>query len=249
MNQCDFLASVIIPIHNEGGRLNDAVRSVLSQSYSALQIILIDDRSTDNGRAIAKDLEKEHSNIIFVRFTRNPGPCGTRNAGLELALGRLITYLDGNDLMAPERISNFVRYLADSNNCAMVIGEGRLEVAENIELPASLQSRRHGDRSPYTMSMMHWKNLLDTVDGFDETYACGENSDFIVSTKAAGKQVDLISIVGTIRRMHGSNLTYRHAETPTRSILRARLRDRHKFGHKVTMDSGTLPNPKPDIDA
>lgn len=249
MNQCDFLVTVIIPIHNEEDRLTDAVNSVLSQSYSAHQIILIDDRSTDTSAAIAENLEKENPSILFTRSTRNSGPGGARNAGLELASGRLITYLDGDDLMAPDRISQFANYLVENSKCDMVIGEDILEITENIELPASLQFRKHGHRNPYTMSMMHWSDLLDTVGGFDEQYACGEDSDFIVRTKAAGKQVDLINVVGTIRRIHGANLTYRHAELPTRSIVRAKMRDRHMLGHKVSMDIGTVPTPNSGTDA
>jgi teichuronic acid biosynthesis glycosyltransferase TuaG len=113
MNKNEILASIIVPFHNEETHLSDAVASVLEQDHPLVELILVDDRSTDGSLELAQSLASEHPNIVLASSTRKPGPAGTRNSGLQLATGRVITYLDGDDLMVPGRVSSFIAYLIE----------------------------------------------------------------------------------------------------------------------------------------
>lgn len=88
--------SVIVPVYNNEKFLPLAVESLLGQSYTNLEIILIDDGSTDNSGVICDKFAEENSNIIVIHQP-NAGVSSARNAGLEIASGSMISFCDGDD--------------------------------------------------------------------------------------------------------------------------------------------------------
>lgn len=239
----DACVSVIVPIHNEAHWLADCVESVLNQDYPSIELILVDDRSTDGSADLARRIAHESSNVLVASSTRTPGAAGTRNCGLENASGEVITYVDGDDLMAPGRIRAFVDYLHTHPECDVVIGDDELFLSPGTELPRSLLHRGPGHRNPYTMSMTHSYSLLDRVGGFDERFFGTEDADWVVRAKLSGCRVDLVDQVATLRRIHGSNATYEINQTPMRSMALAAKRQRAGLGHHVSLDTGTAPIP------
>lgn len=88
--------SVIIPVYNTGIMLKKTVKSVLNQSYKNIEIILVNDGSNDETRAICEDLEKNNSCIRLIN-KKNGGLCSARNVGINNARGRYIAFLDHDD--------------------------------------------------------------------------------------------------------------------------------------------------------
>ena len=93
--------SVIIPSYNYGQFVIDSVQSVLSQTMSDLEVILIDDGSTDNTSEVVKTISDSRFNYIRVE---NGGVSKARNIGIELAKGEYIAFHDADDLWAPEKL-------------------------------------------------------------------------------------------------------------------------------------------------
>jgi GT2 family glycosyltransferase len=95
--------SVIITTYNFGRYLEQAVRSVLDQTFQATEIIIVDDGSTDNTAQVGRRLEDRWKGIRYIR-QENQGASVAANTGIEPAKGRYVTVLDGDDWMAPTRL-------------------------------------------------------------------------------------------------------------------------------------------------
>ncbi len=97
------LVSVIVPVYNVAAYVEECVRSITAQTYRNLEIILVDDGSTDGSGALCDELAKEDSRIR-VLHTPNGGVARTRNVGVSAARGALLTFVDGDDALLPDCI-------------------------------------------------------------------------------------------------------------------------------------------------
>jgi glycosyltransferase involved in cell wall biosynthesis len=104
------LVSVLIPTYNCGQWLGQAIDSVLAQTYKHLEIIVVDDGSTDN---TAKLLEEKYKDVITYIYQPNCGLGNARNTGIKHAKGELLAFLDADDVMLPEKISCQVEYASE----------------------------------------------------------------------------------------------------------------------------------------
>ncbi len=97
------LISVIIPVYNVEKYLEECVNSVLTQTYKNIEIIFVDDGSTDSSGQICDNFAKEYSNIT-VFHKENGGQSTARNMGLEKAQGKYIYFLDSDDIIVPDAL-------------------------------------------------------------------------------------------------------------------------------------------------
>src|SRR5437588_4041721 len=99
------LVSTIIPVFNRPALLVEAVASVLAQSYRPIEIIIVDDGSTDATPEVADRLAKQRAGIVRVIHIANGGPGLAREAGRLAARGGYIQHLDSDDLLLPEKFA------------------------------------------------------------------------------------------------------------------------------------------------
>lgn len=107
------LVSIIIPFYNAASFLSQTIQSALDQTWSSIEIILVDDGSTDESLEIAKKIK---SNKIIVIQQKNSGASAARNSGLLHAKGEYIQFLDADDLLSPTKIELQMEQLVDENN-------------------------------------------------------------------------------------------------------------------------------------
>lgn len=107
------LVSVVIPNYNNAHYLKECIDSVLSQTYLNIEIIVVDDASTDNSRSIIKEISKVNENVKFYFKPNNGGVSSARNDGICRAKGKYITTLDSDDTYVSEKIEKEVE-LAES---------------------------------------------------------------------------------------------------------------------------------------
>lgn len=105
-----MMFSVIIPIFNVAEHLREAIESVLSQDFADLQVILVNDGSTDESLSICKEFEVRDRRVVLIDQA-NQGVSAARNAGLERAEGVYIMFLDGDDFMEPGALSVLSSFL------------------------------------------------------------------------------------------------------------------------------------------
>ncbi len=109
------MISVIIPVYNVENYLYKCVNSILCQTYKDIEIILIDDGSTDSSSSICDEL-KTMDNRIVVIHKNNGGLSSARNAGLKIAKGEYISFVDSDDLIHPQTFEIFFKTLIDTHS-------------------------------------------------------------------------------------------------------------------------------------
>jgi succinoglycan biosynthesis protein ExoO len=113
--------SIVIPAYNAEDFLARAVHSALQQTYPVLEIVIVDDGSSDNTREVAQALKRDDLRIKLITLSANGGPSIARNAGFASAEGDWIAVLDADDAFLPERLERMMR-----------IGDGADIVADNL---------------------------------------------------------------------------------------------------------------------
>lgn len=126
------LISVIVPVYNTGEYLNDCVNSILAQDYKNIEILLINDGSTDDCSAVLCDKFADEYENVKVVHQKNCGLSGARNRGVEEAKGEFISFIDSDDVIESNMLSTLY-YMAKQNAvnivmCGMVIENNKAVV-------------------------------------------------------------------------------------------------------------------------
>ena len=109
------MASVVIPTYNKSFAIESTLRSVLQQTYKNIEIILVDNGSTDDTRqVIDKFIASNPSNWKIIDVEENLGPSNARNLGILNATGKYIFFLDGDDVFLPEKIEVQVKFMEEN---------------------------------------------------------------------------------------------------------------------------------------
>jgi glycosyltransferase involved in cell wall biosynthesis len=221
--------SVVIPVFNGARFLAAALQSVADQSYRPLEIIVVDDGSTDGSGDVA-------ARVAGVRCLRqdNAGPAAARNAGMAAASGEFFAFLDADDLMAPGRLELQVGYLQDHPEVGCVLGRQELLLEPGAEPPdwaltgaGSTDGRAElfGSGEVLAISTVARRTVFDRVGGFDPAFRWGEDVDWLFRLREACIPLTVLGDIVTIRRLHEDNVT-RDTEAVARcrnALLKARL--------------------------
>lgn len=116
------LVSTVIPVYNRPQMLRESVQSVLNQTYRPIEIIIVDDGSTDETPTVANEFVDAFPDIIRFHQKENSGPGPTREAGRRMARGEFIQYLDSDDLLRPKKFELMVAALRDNPDCGAAYG-------------------------------------------------------------------------------------------------------------------------------
>lgn len=145
MQQAPFL-SVIIPVYNAERFLRSSVQSLLKQGISEMEIILVDDCSTDGSLPLCQELAREDERILCLSLERNAGVSGARNAGIARAQGEYLTFMDADDALEPGAYSHIVRAVQEHEFPDVVVfgakeifflQDGTVQREKEVTVPAS----------------------------------------------------------------------------------------------------------------
>ena len=137
------LVSTIIPVHNRPALLREAVASVLAQTYRPVEIIIVDDGSTDETAHATETLAETYSEVRAIH-RRSGGPGAARETGRLAARGEFIQYLDSDDLLLPTKFQHQVAGLRQCSDCAVSYGKTRFYV--HGDFPVNVAWKRTGER-------------------------------------------------------------------------------------------------------
>ena len=115
MYKMNKLVSVIIPSYNREKTIVRAIKSVLSQTYQNIEVIVVDDCSQDNTETVINECYANDKRVVFHRLEKNSGACVARNRGVELSRGTYVAFLDSDDAFFPEKIEKQISYLECMN--------------------------------------------------------------------------------------------------------------------------------------
>ena len=127
----DDLVSIITPAYNTAECIGKTIQSVLAQTYSNWELLIVDDCSTDNTREIIESFGDPR--IRYLKNEKNSGAAISRNYGLREAKGKWIAFIDSDDLWAPEKLEKQIRFMKENNyaftctDYCMVSPDGQLQ--------------------------------------------------------------------------------------------------------------------------
>ena len=148
--------SVIIPFYNAHKYLTACLNSILNQTYQNLEIILIDDGSTDNSLEIAQSFKKQDPRIqIFTQ--KNRGPSAARNLGLKKATGDFISFIDSDDTINPDFLTKLKSVYTKSTSlslCAMNYFRVKSNTTKSVYTTPPFKKRKHESNASFIMSLL-----------------------------------------------------------------------------------------------
>lgn len=105
--------SVITPMYNCEKFISETIESVLNQTYTNWEMIIIDDCSTDKSKQIVKQYIERDKRIRLIALNENSGAAVARNKGIEVSSGRFIAFLDGDDLWEPNKLEKQIQFMTE----------------------------------------------------------------------------------------------------------------------------------------
>ena len=214
------LVSIVMCCHNRRDYLRETLASVSAQSYPNIEMILVDDGSTDGTREM---IEAEFSNTLTYHWQETSGIAVARTRASKLARGEYIAYQDDDDLMPPDRIKHLMRALLDHPQAVLATGDFALiDKDSNLTgdrwMPGPLdevggariiENGRRAILWPEVPAVPHTtlfrRALGEQVDWFDAEfkYACSD-ADFLARLSSLGPIVYLREVVSKYRRGHAA---------------------------------------------
>ncbi len=208
------LVSVVIPVFNGERFLREAVQSVLDQKYLPLEIIVVDDGSTDGTATVARSLPET---VRYLHQT-NQGPAAARNRGIEQAQGSLIAFTDADDLWPAAKLELQLPYLIKDPKIDIVLGRiQQVLLSEMVDGPTQVQETGF---SVNLGSAVIRKSVFERVGLFDETMRYSEDVDWFMRAREAGAAIVTIDAVTLFYRQHDQNMT-RGKSTSELNVLKA----------------------------
>jgi glycosyltransferase involved in cell wall biosynthesis len=135
-NNMSDLVSIIVPVYNVERYLEECIASLLAQSYQAIEIILIDDGSTDSSHQIAERAAKLHKNV-FLFTEENNGQSTARNLGITNSHGQYILFVDSDDFVTPSHVEELYHAIRSTNSkvamCKFTKNKAELQTSQNQE--------------------------------------------------------------------------------------------------------------------
>lgn len=197
------LVSVIIPVYNGAAFLADAVQSVLDQHYPDIELIVVDDGSTDAIEAAVAALP------VDVRFFRQPnaGAAAARNRGIKDASGEFVAFLDVDDLWPADKLAGAIARLGQCPPLAAVHGHAQLMQYREASARYEFIGNPAESFPHYIGAGVYRRAVFATVGLFDTALQFGEDSDWFRRAAEAGVEIERLEQVTLYVRRHAANMT------------------------------------------
>jgi len=213
------LVSVVIPVWNGERFLRQCLDSVLAQEHRPLEIIVVDDGSTDGSARIAAG----YASAVRVLRQENRGPAAARNAGLDAATGEYIAFNDCDDLWQPGKLARQLEVMTRNAEVDLC-----LTWAQNFwEAELAADAARYADHPmsrPYggysIQSVLLRARSLARLPRLPEELRHGETAVWMESVRAAGGVLHTIEEVLVRRRLHASNMTRLEVDSANEGVMR-----------------------------
>ena len=214
--------SFVVPVHNGVPYLAECLASILAQTVAPLEVLVVDDGSTDQSGDIARSLGDP------VRCLRQPhaGVSSARNHGVAEAQGELIAFLDADDLLVPQKLERQLARFAANPDLQFCDAYSRNFWSPEIPLDARNVAPReiftHGE-APKPRLIITWllrRALFDRLGGFDVARRLGSDGEWRDRVDASGVSAETLDEVLAMRRLHANNLTRRSYDEYLRQVVR-----------------------------
>ena len=192
--------SVVIPSYNYAAYLGDAIDSVLRQGHKPLELIVVDDGSTDSTEQVVS----AYSSVAYHK-QENGGASLARNAGVSTARGKLIAFLDADDIWMPYKLSKQIELLRLQPELDMIFGHVDEFYTPELPVPQSPTELRKNYPGYSACTMLIKATSFDKVGGFSTTMRVGEFIDWLFRAQDCGLKSGMVNEIVLKRRIHRNN--------------------------------------------
>jgi glycosyltransferase involved in cell wall biosynthesis len=205
-------------VFNGEAYLTEAIASARAQGPSLLEIVVVDDGSTDGTAAVAKS----YGAPVRYLHQANAGPAAARNRGIAEARGEVLAFLDADDLWTPERLERqLAPFEADPLVFYTVCMIQNFWIPELEDEARAKRLQREGAPAPgyVTGGLLARREAFERAGRFDPSLDHGDSMDWFLRARAAGLKEMLVPEVLVLRRMHGANRSRVHAAASREEFL------------------------------
>lgn len=225
----ESLVTVIMPFYNAERFMRLALDSIIAQNYQAIEILCINDGSSDKTGEILEEYRRKDKRIIVVTNIKNCGLIASLNSALELVNGKLFARMDADDYSAPDRISKLVAYLKENPEINLVSSgyyyfkkDGKLL---NMVSPIALSPEALKILSLFATPLAHaaicgrTKLIKEKLFYYDSNYVHAE--DFELFSRLAWNHIKMANINQPLYsvRLHTGSVSFKHNVAQTESNL------------------------------
>lgn len=237
------LVSVIMPAFNAAGTIGAAISSVINQDWPAVELIIIDDGSSDGTLAIAQAYEKTSTDRrrVVVLTQGNAGPSTARNRGIEQSQGELIALCDADDQLMPNYLSIMVKFLSQHPQRTIVVSDAYLLTPTGITPGRHLLRERIPSPSAQRLAMLQNnigcifsifpRALITEVGDFEPTLRSCEDWDLWCRAVFAGWVIAKAPGCNALYRWVGDSLS---SDTHTMQSAEDTVLERARAGLQLT---------------
>ncbi|MEQ1948297.1 MAG: glycosyltransferase family A protein [Bryobacteraceae bacterium] len=194
------LVSVIVPAHNAAAHIGMTLRNILSQSYSNLEVWVVDDGSEDETARVVQSFDGP----IRYRHQNSQGPAAARNSALKIAQGEIVAFLDADDLWSKHHLARSVRLFQEDPSLGIVQSWTRNWRSGRERGPSYCTD-------PYRFTMLcssvYRHSVFDKVGLLDSSLRFGEDSDFFIRCYEHHIAKRIYPDVSLYYHRHGGNMT------------------------------------------
>lgn len=237
--------SVFMPVYNAGEDLVAAMKSILNQTFSDFEFLIVNDGSKDNSLEIIQSFDDKR--IVLINNEVNKGLIASLNIGLENCKGEFIVRMDQDDISLPTRIEKQVKFMDEHPEYGL-IGSWFEDFGENIEsklVKYSSDDTQIRIRHLYQTHISHPTAVIRTSVirkhqlRFDPEFVHGEDYEFWVKTSAFCKLSNFPELL-VLKRDHPRNITNQFASTMQATCAKVKQKQFHQMGLDLTTDEVNL---------
>jgi glycosyltransferase involved in cell wall biosynthesis len=211
MNEKNNLISVIVPVYNGERFLAEALDSIVAQTFKPYEIVLIDDGSTDNSKAIALRYPE-----VKYTYQPNQGLAAALNLGISLAKGSYIAFLDADDFWVGEKLSAQMAYMLKDPELDIVFGHFQRLFSSEPDSDETTGNRENPKNESlpgfFKGTALIRKRAFLEVGMFDTSLKLGDFIDWFSRAKTVGLKMEMLPQIMLIRRVHENSKSYRQKD-------------------------------------
>lgn len=233
------LISIIMPTYNREKYIAQALRSLLEQDYRPLEIIVVDDGSTDATRQVVESFASDHIRYVYQE---NAGVAAARNLGVSTASGEFLAWLDSDDYYLPGKLTAQMSYLLQHPECELVFTQTEdffdsQEAQKNMDTVRCAKISFGGTRL-YSATMLARRSVIEKVGPRTSQLVAYEDIEWLYRAyfKYNVNMDHYLDRVYLMRRLHPSNISYlnrnRHELDTITSLTNAYIRESIRRKHR-----------------
>jgi len=196
------LVSVIVPVYNGGRYLRAALESVFAQTYRPIEVIVVDDGSTDDSGTIAQSFPE----VRYIHQT-NQGVAAARNNGIEAARGEFFAFLDQDDLWTTDKLRVQVDYFLNHPDVGYTLTQQKFFLEPGATVPAWFRKELFDSvHTGWVLgTMLVRRTAFEQIGNFATGYSAASDSDWFFRAKAAEIPMEILPELLLLKRIHEAN--------------------------------------------